>query len=129
AADLVDVVDRLVGSLLEARCRGDRQMTACREADHADALWINAPLLGFTAYQTDGSLSILERAPGRLALGIIGAARHAVLEDDPGHALRIEPGCDLLAFQLPEEVPVAAPGTDQDRGPGVLGLRRAIDRE
>ena len=129
AADLVDVVDRLVGSLLEARRRGDGQMAARREADHADALRIDAPLLGLAAHQADGPLGILERASGRLAFGLVGAARHPVLEDDAGHALRIQPGRDLLAFQFPVEVPVAAAGTDQDRGPGVLVLRRPIDRD
>ena len=44
ATGLVDVVDRLVGSLLEARRRGDGQMAARRETDHADLLRIDAPL-------------------------------------------------------------------------------------
>ena len=45
--------------------------------------------------------------------GLVGAARHAVLEDDAGHADRVQPGGDLLAFQLPVQVPVAAAGADR----------------
>jgi hypothetical protein len=77
----------------------------------------------------DGALGVLERPPGRLALDIVGPARDTVLEDDPGHALCIQPGGDFLAFQLPVEVPVAAAGADEDRGPSVLVLRRPIDGE
>src|SRR5207249_3978061 len=97
AADFVNVVDRFVGSLLETGCRGDRQMAARRETDHADALGIDTPLLGVAAYQADGPLSILKRTTGRLPFRLIGAARHPVLEENSGDALRSQPGSDLLA--------------------------------
>src|SRR5262249_20752677 len=92
------------------------------------ALRVDAPLPGLAAYQADGPLGILEGAAGRLAPGLVGAAWHPVLEDDAGHALRIEPGRDLLAFQLPVEVPVAAPRADQHRRACVLLLRGPVDR-
>src|SRR5262249_53213189 len=120
AADLVDVVERLVGPFLKARCRGDRQVSPRRETNHADSLGIDAPPPGSAAYQADGSLGILERPPRRLALGLVGTSWYPILEDDSRHALRSEPGCDLFTFQFPEEVPVAAPGTDQDRGSRIL---------
>src|SRR5262249_28410394 len=129
AADLVDVVERLVGPFLKARCRGDRQVSPRRETNHADSLGIDAPPPGSAAYQADGSLGILERPPRPLALGLVGTSWYPILEDDSRHDLRSEPGCDLFTFQFPEEVPVAAPGTDQDRGSRILVLRRPIDRE
>src|SRR5581483_1506087 len=76
-ADLVDVVHRFVGALLEVGGLGKYQMAARREADHADALGIDAPLLGLAAHQADGALRVLERTPGRLALWLVGAARRA----------------------------------------------------
>src|SRR5262249_39738247 len=74
AADLVDVVDWLVGSLLEARCGGDCRVAPRREADHADSFRVDAPLLRLAADQADGALGVLEWAPGRLSLGLVGAA-------------------------------------------------------
>src|SRR2546426_179567 len=81
---------------------------ARRETDNADALRINAPLLGFAAHEPDGPLSVLKRTPGRFALGFTRAARHPILEDNAGHANGVEPVGDLLAFQLPVEIPIAS---------------------
>src|SRR5262245_28671430 len=104
-------------------------MAARRETHRPDALWIDAPLFGFAPHQTDCPLGVLKWASSRLTFGFIGAARHAVFEDDAGYANRVQPGRDFLAFQLPVEVPVAASGTDQDRGPGVLIFQWPINRE
>ena len=86
ATDCVHVIDWLVGSLIEARCCRNCQMAAGREARDADLLRIDAPLAGSAPHQADGSLRILERAPGWLALDLIGPSRHTVLEDDAGGA-------------------------------------------
>src|SRR5262245_55132034 len=66
AAHLVDVIDRLIGPLVEARRSGDCEMASRRKSDDAGAVGIDAPLFGLTAHQADGALRILERAPGWL---------------------------------------------------------------
>src|SRR5512137_2667969 len=104
-------------------------MTPRGETGDADSHGIDAPLPGFVPYQADGPLGILERAARRLSFRLIGPTRHSVLEDDASHAQRIQPGSDLLAFQLPVEVPVTSPWADQNRGSGVLALLRPIDSD
>src|SRR5262249_21223245 len=77
-------------------------------------LWINTPLLCLAAHQADGTLGILEWAAGGLLLRFTGAARDAVFQNDPRDTLRIEPGGDLFAFELPVQIPVAAARADHD---------------
>src|SRR5437867_10337076 len=60
ATDFVDLIDWLVGSLVEAGRRRYGQMTAGRKADDSDALRIDAPLVGFASDHADGSLGVLE---------------------------------------------------------------------
>src|SRR5262249_4271653 len=103
-------------------------MASRRKADDADAPGIDAPLLGLAAHQADRALRVLEWTPGRvLTCDVIGTAWHPVLEQNPGHADRVEPGGDFLALKLPPEVVVAASWANQHRRPRVLVLRRAID--
>src|SRR5262249_18857475 len=102
---------------------------ARREARNADALGINAPVLGFAAHQADRPLGVLERAAGRYAFGLIRPPRHAVLEDDPGHAQRIQPRRHLFAFQFPIQVPISAARTNDDGRAAILLLRGPIDRD
>src|SRR5262249_17097330 len=75
AGNFGGVVHGPVGCLGEACCRREGEMPARRESNDADSLRIDAPLLGPAPYQADGPLSILERAPGGLSLGLIAAAR------------------------------------------------------
>jgi hypothetical protein len=78
------------------------------------------PLLGVEGplpNPADGPLCVLERAPGRLALGLVGPARRPVLEEDAGHDEGIEPGGSLFAFLLPVEDPVTAPGQIKPAAP------------
>src|SRR5207245_9669039 len=103
-------------------------VAARRETDHADPFRIDTPPSGLAPYQADGALGILERASSRLAPGLVRAPRHAVLEDDAGHAERVQPGSDLLAFELPVKVPVAASWTRQPRATIILLLCRLIAR-
>src|ERR1051326_7864374 len=58
ATGLIDVVDRRIGALLEARCCGDRQMAARRKADNSDTCRIDRELFGLGTEQADGSLSV-----------------------------------------------------------------------
>src|SRR6266568_1437033 len=94
------------------------------EADYANALRVKAPLASLAAHQADCPLGILEWPPCRLPLHVIGSPRHPVLQDDAGDAARVQPGSDLLAFQLPVQIPVAGSGADQDRRADVLVLGR-----
>src|SRR5439155_14824291 len=127
--DFVDIVDRFIGSLLKAGGRGDGQMAARRETANTNALWIDAPIVGFAPDQTDSALSVLQGSLGWLALGLPGAARHSIFENDAGHAQGIHPGRNFFTLQLPVEIPITASGTDQHRGAAVLILRRPIDRD
>src|SRR5438093_13233702 len=88
-------------------------MPARREADHADAMRIKAPLVRLAADEADRPLSILERTKRRLALHVTGTARTAVLENDSRHTQRVQPVRDFLPFDIPAEVVVSATGTDQ----------------
>src|SRR5262245_31117946 len=102
-------------------------MPSRRKADDADALGIDAPLLGLAAHQADGALRILEWAPGRVfTWGVIGAAWHPVLEQNAGYADRVEPGGNFLPLKLPPEVVVTASRANQHRRPRVFFLHRAI---
>src|SRR5437867_1652645 len=125
--DFVNIIDWIVGSLIEARRRRRNQMAARREPDHADALGIDAPFRGAVAHEADRALSILERASGRLTFGLIGAARHTVLQDDAGDANGVEPGSYLFAFELPVQVPVAAARAYQHRGSTLSVRERSIN--
>ena len=49
ATDFVHVIDRLVGSFVEARRCRDGEMAARRESHDADPFRMNAPLAGFAA--------------------------------------------------------------------------------
>src|SRR5262245_47600038 len=105
-------------------------MPSRRKADDADALGIDAPLLGLAAHQADGALRILEWAPSRVfTWDVVGAAWHPVLEQDAGYADRIEPSGNFLTLKLPPEVVVAASRANQHRRPCALVLRGAIDRD
>src|SRR2546425_13193222 len=104
-------------------------MPARRETHDADSFWFDAPFPCSAPDQTDGPLRVRKRASSGFALGLIGAARHTILEDDAGHANRVQPGRDFLAFQFPVEIPVTASGTNQHGGPGILFLRGPMDRE
>src|SRR5439155_19344006 len=90
---------------------------------------IDAPFTGLAPYQADGPLSILERATGRFALGLIGPAWHPVLEDHASDANRIQPASDFFAFQLPVQVPIAASWTYQHSCPSAASLCRPINRD
>src|SRR5256885_11110087 len=104
-------------------------LTARRETHDTDSLRMDAPFSGSAPHQADRPLGVLQRASSGFALGLIGAARHAVLEDDAGRANRVQPVRDFLAFELPVEFPIAASWTDQHGGSRILFLRGSIDRD
>src|SRR5262249_41472306 len=60
ATDLVDLVGRLVGPLLEPGRGRDCEVAAGRESDDADAIGCDAPLLRLAADEADGALGVLE---------------------------------------------------------------------
>src|SRR5262249_19791591 len=107
ATHLVNVIDRLIGALVEVRRGGNCEMASRRKADDADALRVDAPFLGLAAHEAHGALRVLEWTPGRVfTWGIIGTSWHAVLQQNAGYADRVEPGGDFLALKLPPEVMV-----------------------
>src|SRR5262249_28500311 len=79
------------------------------------------------AHEADSTLRVRERAGGWFRLVLAGPARAPVLQDDAGHADRVEPLRHLGAVQVPEEGMVAAARTDQHRDAGVLILSRLRD--
>ena len=85
-------------------------MAACRETDHPDPLRADTPLRGFAPHQADGPLGILQRTPGRLALGSSCRRGTRYLRMMPVTPSEFSHAGDFLAFQLPVEVPIAAPG-------------------
>src|SRR2546423_1210963 len=101
-------------------------MSTRRETDHADSLRVDAPSGGPTADEADRPLGIEQRTQRWLAFDISRPTRTAVLEDDSGHALRVEPCRDFLAFEFPEQVVIPAPRTNQHRRSGVLFFGRKV---
>jgi len=128
AADLVNVVDRLVCAPVKVGRRGADEMAAGGETDHADLPRIDAPLPGLAANQTQRTLGILEGTRSGQGLVLPRPARATVLDDDAGHADRVEPLRHLGAVQVPKEVVVAAAGTNQHRDAGIFVFCRPIDR-
>jgi hypothetical protein len=57
------------------------------------------------------------------------APRTTVLEDDAGHALRVQPRRHFLSFELPVQIPVAASRTDRHRRARIPIPGRLVDRE
>src|SRR6185503_7856089 len=102
-------------------------MASCGKADHADAARVNSPFLRPAADDAHRPLGVDLRTERRLSFDVARAARAAVFQDDARHAAGIEPGRDLLPFQLPEQIVVAAPGTNQHRRAVVLLLWRRIN--
>src|SRR5439155_14574165 len=109
AAYFVDGVDRFICPLLESGGRRQREMAARREADHPDPLRVDSPFRGAAADEADGPLGVEQRAQGRLASDITRTPRHTVLEDDAGHAARVQPRRHFLSLELPIKIPVPAP--------------------
>ena len=66
---------------------------------------------------------------GGSPLDVARPPRTAVLEDDAGHAQRVEPRRHFFSFELPVEIPVAASRADHHRRSRVLFLRRQVNRE
>src|SRR5687768_799139 len=102
-------------------------MPTRRKPDDADALRVDAPLLGPAAHQADRALRILEGAAGRFTFAVVGPPRHAVLQNDSGDADGIEPGSDFLAFKLPVKIPITAARAYQHRSAGLLVARRVMN--
>src|SRR5438093_13178812 len=104
-------------------------MATGREADHPDPLRVDSPFRGAAADEADGPLGVEQRAQGRLASDITRTPRYTVLEDDAGHAERVQPRRHFLSLELPIKIPVPAPRTDHHRRSRVLVLGRLVDRE
>ena len=125
ATYLVDLIDRLVGALVEVGRRRHGQVPARREAEDADPL--DSPVRGPASHQTDCPLRVQQRTRSGQRLGLTRTTRHAIFEHGARHTDRVQPGCHLFAFQVPGQIPVTSARTDEDRRPGVLVLGRLED--
>src|SRR5207237_7936947 len=94
-----------------------RQVSAGRETPNADSRRIDVPLLGAGAHRANRSLSVLQGRRMMIARG------DAILEHKAGHADRVNPFGDLLAFVVDGEKSIAASRTD-DHGRPVGLVRR-----
>src|SRR5713101_5955916 len=127
ATYLVDLVDRLVGALVEVGRRRHGQVAARREAEDADSVRVDPPLRRPAPHQTDRPLRVQQWTRSGQRLGLTWTTRHAILEHEARHTERVEPSRNLFAFQVPGQIPVTSARTDEDRRPGVLVLGRPED--
>ena len=123
AGGFVDGPQR-VGAAVEL-CGGQGgQVSAGREAQHADALRVDVERGTMGAHVADGALEVFEgRLVGRSALTL----GHAILEQHGRDAQIVEPEAGLVALQVVgQEVVPAARADDDGRSGGKL-LRGLID--
>ena len=97
-------------------------MPARREADNADAVGIDIPLLGPDPHRADSALGVEQRHE-RLAAG------ESVFQDNAGDAVLVEPLGDAVPFGDYNQAAVATARADHGRRPvGFLGTG-LMDRE
>jgi hypothetical protein len=60
-AFLIGIIDRLVSALVLVRADVGHHMSAGRETEHADFVWIDAPFGCMQAHQSNRSLRVLQR--------------------------------------------------------------------
>ena len=106
---------------VEVGAGGRRQVSARREAHHADAIGGKAELLRPRAHETNRALRIAEL--DRMVI----PRPEPVLEDEGGHAGRVQQVRDLPSLVIRGEGAVAAARRDDDRRAG--GLARAVERQ
>ena len=121
AAGAIDRIGRVGLSRIEVRPGRRRQVSARRETHDADAVGRHAELLRAGAHEADRPLRVAE-----LDRVVIFRAE-PVLEDERGHAGRIQQVGDLPPLVIGRERAVAAAWRDDDRRAG--GLARAVDRQ
>jgi hypothetical protein len=104
-----------------------KECTASDKADGKQAMWVDGKLVGeFTGIRWRNDMDLKVNCFRLEHYGYDegdptkpywqGQPIRLLLEDDAGHADRVQPERDFLAFQLPAEVPVAAARTNQHRG-------------
>ena len=134
ARHLVGGIDGGVLRYVVVRAGQRGQVAAGGEAEHPDLRGIDVELLGPTTNEPDRALGVDEGDLRGRVLGVFGAARHPVLEDERGHPDGVQPGRDFFAFEVPGEDVVPAARGDHDRraarlvrGRGEHGERRLAD--
>lgn len=61
AAQLVSGIHRIVQALIEVRAKGGGKMGSGGEAEDANAMRVNVPIIGMRAHDAEGALGVLER--------------------------------------------------------------------
>src|SRR5271155_5570279 len=87
------------------------------ESPDADAVGIDAVFGGVGAEEAHRAASVVD-------LDGIAVGLDAVIENEGGHALSVEPGGDLEAFVADRDVLVTSAGNDEDSGAGGACLRQ-----
>ena len=99
------------------------------EADDADAMRVQMPLRGMSASDPHGLLRVLQvSGVSGIVAGLARRLRNAVLDQNAGHADRVQPLAGVSAFGVPGEPNVGAPGKDQRSG-SVAVMRGLVHRD
>ena len=121
AADTVDGIARVGFSRVEMRAGRRREVTASGEPHHPNSIGGQAELLRARADEANRALGVAEFNR------VMVAGPESVLEDESGHARRVEQVRDLPSFVVGRERAVATAWRDDDRG--ARGLARTVDRQ
>ena len=95
--------------------RGRTKMSAGREPEDADLRRIYAKFLGPRSHGADRSLGVLQRRGMAIAL-----ATMAIVADEPGDAMLIQPATDLVPFVVHCQAAVAAAWANHNTSAGWL---------
>ena len=105
---LVDCVSRCRWTLVEEGTGGCSQVSAGREAPHADVVLRDSQLRGAGADGADRPLCIAE------FYGVVIGGAQTILQDESGNTVSVEPAGNILALFLHGQVYVAAARGDDD---------------
>ena len=113
---------RLWIASVEMRAYGRGQVSACREAHHADSRGIDAQFCRTRAHDPDRALAVLERR--RMPIGI-----HTIFQHDAHDTMQVEPLSNIVAFIRHHESAVASARTDYDRRSVDFSQGRQVNRD
>ena len=123
----VDLIENIAGALvIGVIAEDDDKMSACREAQCADAFGIYAPLCGVRTGEAHGLLSVLEVCG---IFRIVICKGDTILDQHTGDADGVEPGADLDALKIVGEDAVGSAGEDDDGSSGVVVCGRGVEGE
>ena len=124
ATGLLDRIFRFSIAIIEVRRRCGSEVPAGGEAEDADALGIDIPLLRPRANGANGTLGVVERRGMAVAFATV-----PIIHNEAGHADGVQPAPNLMPFMIHRPVSVAAAGADDNRGSICLVLLRQVGDE